>query len=203
MQNNYQNHSVRSPYQPHPVQQMYERSMDMQDSSNPVRQMLQKLCQTRYSLSASFSPDLTTMSALKTSGLVAVKCDLSLDGKLVGIGHGSTVISKFNRGLDRALYSCLNGALMSAINSACKTLDVIRLEGIETQPVSVVSPKLGEAYRTPKGEEAEPATEKQKAYLRELILLNCEDDTERQEYINQLGELTKKEASEQIQALAK
>ena len=136
------------------------------------------------------------MSALnKTPGLVAVKCELSLDGRPIGLGHGSTAISRLNKGIDRALYSCLNGALMSAINSACKSLDIIRLEGSQEQ--------LGEAYKAVRGEESQPATDKQKSYLRELILLNAEDDTDRQQRINQISELTKEEASQQIQMLAR
>ena len=195
MNTNYKTHPIRSPFQQHPVKVAHERAMNMQDAENPVRQMLQKLCQPRYSLSATFSPDTIAMATLKTPGLVAVKCDLSLDGKPIGIGHGTTVISRINKGLDRALYGCLNGSLMSAINSGCKTLDVMRLEGLQEQ--------LGEAYRAIVSEEAQPATEKQQSYLRELILLNVEDDTERQNMINQLCELTKREASEQIQMLAR
>ena len=135
------------------------------------------------------------MSALnKTPGLIAVKCELSMEGRPLGIGHGSTAVSRLNKGLDRALYSCLNGSLMSAINSACKSLDVIRLEGTQEQ--------LGEAYRAPQGEENQQITDKQQAYLRELILATCEDDTDRQERINALSELTKEEASAQIKMLA-
>src|SRR5438132_3115 len=104
MNTNYKNRSVRSPFQPHPVKQMQARTMDTQDAENPIRQMLQKLCQSRYSLSATFSPDTITMATLKTPGLVAVKCELSMDGKPLGLGHGSTVISRLNKGLDRALY---------------------------------------------------------------------------------------------------
>ena len=196
MQTQYKNRAVRSPYQPHPVKQAQEKVLNMNDEQNPVRQILAKLCQTQYALSATFSPDTGIMSVLKTPGLIAVKCELSLQGKgLVGIGHGSTAISKLNKGLDRALYSCLNGALMSAINSACKSLDVIRLEGGQGQ--------LGEAYKAVRGEETQPATDKQKSYLRELILLNAEDDTDRQQRINQISELTKEEASQQIQMLAR
>ena len=117
-----------------------------------------------------------------------------MDGRPLGIGHGSTAVSRLNKGLDRALYSCLNGSLMSAINSACKSLDVIRLEGTQEQ--------LGEAYRAPQGEENQQITDKQQAYLRELILATCEDDTDRQERINALSELTKEEASAQIKMLA-
>ena len=196
MQTQYKNRAVRSPFQPHPVKQAQEKVLNMNDEQNPVRQILAKLCQTQYALSATFSPDTGIMSVLKTPGLIAVKCELSLQGKgLVGIGHGSTAISKLNKGLDRALYSCLNGALMSAINSACKSLDVIRLEGGQGQ--------LGEAYKAVRGEETQPATDKQKSYLRELILLNAEDDTDRQQRINQISELTKEEASQQIQMLAR
>ena len=196
MQTQYKNRAVRSPFQPHPVKQEQEKVLNMNDEQNPVRQILAKLCQTQYALSATFSPDTGIMSVLKTPGLIAVKCELSLQGKgLVGIGHGSTAISKLNKGLDRALYSCLNGALMSAINSACKSLDVIRLEGGQGQ--------LGEAYKAVRGEETQPATDKQKSYLRELILLNAEDDTDRQQRINQISELTKEEASQQIQMLAR
>ena len=196
MQTQYKTRAVRSPFQPHPVKQAQEKVLNMNDEQNPVRQILAKLCQTQYALSATFSPDTGIMSVLKTPGLIAVKCELSLQGKgLVGIGHGSTAISKLNKGLDRALYSCLNGALMSAINSACKSLDVIRLEGGQGQ--------LGEAYKAVRGEETQPATDKQKSYLRELILLNAEDDTDRQQRINQISELTKEEASQQIQMLAR
>jgi len=175
---------------------MQKKTLDTQDEGNPIRLMLQKLCQPNLNLCASFSPDIGVMSALnKTPGLIAVKCELSLEGRPLGIGHGSTAVSRLNKGLDRALYSCLNGALMSAINSACKSLDVIRLEGTQEQ--------LGEAYRAPQGQEAQLASDKQKSYLRELILVNCEDDTDRQERINQLDTLTKQEASEQIQMMAR
>ena len=71
----------------------------------------------------------------------------------------------------------------------------MRLEGTQEQ--------LGEAYRATRGEESQPATDKQKSYLRELILLQSEDDTDRQQRINQISELTKEEASQQIQMLAR
>ena len=197
MNTNYKARPVRSPFQPRqsrPVKQAQERSLNMQDEQNPVRLILARLCQARYVLSAGFSVDTTTMATVKTPGFLAVRCELSMGGKILGVGHGATAISKINKSLDRALFGCLNGALMSSINSACKSLDVLRLEGEQEQ--------LGEAYRAIQGEESQPATDKQRAYLRELILLSCEDDTDRQERINALSELTKEEASAQIKMLA-
>src|SRR3989344_421286 len=156
MQTNYKPRAVRSPFQQHPVKRMQEKGMDTQDEQNPIRQMLQKLCQAQYVLSAGFSVDTGAMAVLKTPGILVVKCELSLEGKgPIGVGHGSTVISRLNKGLERALFGCLNGALMSSINVACKSLDAIRLEGSQEQ--------LGEAYRTPQGQEAQLASDKQKS----------------------------------------
>ena len=175
--------------------------MDTQDEQNPIRQMLQKLCQAQYVLSAGFSVDTGAMAVLKTPGILVVKCELSLEGKgPIGVGHGSTVISRLNKGLERALFGCLNGALMSSINVACKSLDAIRLEG--SQESSTKSAALGEAYRAPQGEESQPATDKQKAYLRQLLSLNIEDSGEREKLEAQVDELTKDEASHAIKAYA-
>src|SRR3989344_8906718 len=126
MQTQYKSRPVRSPFQPrqsHPVKAAQERSLNMNDEQNPVRQILAKLCQARYVLSAGFSVDTTTMATVKTPGFLAVRCELSMDGRPIGIGHGSTALSRLNKRLDRALFSCFNGSLMSAIFSACKSLD--------------------------------------------------------------------------------
>lgn len=190
---------VRSPYhpkRPHPVQQMRQRAMDTRDTSNPIRMILEKLCRSRYNLSATFSPDLGFMSQIKTEGFVAVKCELTMAGHgVIGIGHGSTAISRLNKGLDRALFGCLNGALMSAINNACKSLDVIRLEGPEA---------VGEAYRLKDAAEAsESATPKQIEYLRQLISVNIEDERERESKLSEVEHLSKREASDAIAAFAR
>ena len=194
MQTQYKSRPVRSPFQPrqsHPVKQAQERSLDMSNEQNPVRLILAKLCQAQYNLCATFSPDLGTMAALKTPGLVAVKCELSLDGKPIGLGHGSTAISRLNKGLDRALFGCLNGALMSAINVSCKSLDVMRLGDAQ---------ELGEAYKADSGEST-PATLRQLEYLKQLLQVNA-DEQVRDKWMPNLDTLTKSEASELIQQYA-
>lgn len=197
MNTNYKNRAVRSPYQPHPVHLMQEKSMDTLDEGNPIRQMLQRLCQPRLSLYATFSPDLGTMSALKTPGLVAVKCELSLqDGKPLGIGHGSTAISRLNKGLDRALYGCINGALMSAINAGCKTLDVIRLEDAYMQGAKSTEPV--EAHRDSEG--GEGITAKQKGLLTSLIFQQVGDEDERERRLQEVESCSRTDASELIKS---
>ena len=195
MNTNYKARPVRSPFQPRqsrPVKQAQERSLNMQDEQNPVRLILARLCQARYVLSAGFSVDTTTMATVKTPGFLAVRCELSMGGKILGVGHGATAISKINKSLDRALFGCLNGALMSSINSACKSLDVLRLEGAQEQ--------LGEAYRADSGEST-PVTLRQLEYLKQLLQINAPDEV-RDKLMPNLDTLTKSEASELIQQYA-
>src|SRR3989344_5748209 len=128
--------SVRSPIQPpHSAQPARRKAQDTQEEEHPIREALRSLCGT-YELSATFSEDTGALSTVKTPGLIAVRCVLSKDGRPIGIGHGSTVVSRINRPSERTVFSVLNGSLMSAINSACTTLDVLRLEGADEQMAS-------------------------------------------------------------------
>lgn len=84
---------------------------------------------------------------------------------------------------------------MSAVNSACKTLDVLRLD---TEDANAESDKTAMYRGTYGPRETELATDKQKNYLRELINLNCEE-ADREHWESQIDDLTKEEASEAIQ----
>lgn len=170
--------------------------MDMQNENHPMRQQVRKLCGT-YNLSATFSEDSSSLELLKTPGLIAIKCILSKDGKAVGVGHGSSVISRINKGIERSIFGCLNGSLMSAINSACKTLDAMRLEAADNGE----SATLGEAYRARYGEQSQPASEKQREYLKHLLSTH-EDENVREQWLANLDTLTKEEASSAISRFA-
>lgn len=197
------NRPVRSPIQvqTHPAELARQRAQDTQREEHPMRERVRRLCGT-YNLSATFSEDTATISTLKTPGLIAVQCVLSKDGQPIGIGHGSTIISRINRGTERATFSCLNGALTSAINSACKTLDVLRLEASDEQAASDKTEMYRDRYEPRETSTSTSATDKQKNYLRELISLNC-DEAECERWASQIDDLTKEEASEAIQRFAK
>lgn len=194
----YKSRSVRSPFQTrkHPAQQMREQAMDTQNENHPMRQQVRKLCGT-YNLSATFSEDSSSLELLETPGLIAIKCVLSKDGKPVGVGHGSSVISRINKGIERSIFGCLNGSLMSAINSACKTLDALRLEAADNGE----SAALGEAYRARDGEQSQPATEKQRDYLKQLLSTH-ENQEVADHWMANLDTLTKEEASAAISRFA-
>ena len=65
------------------------------------------------------------------------------------------------------------------------------------------SPKgLGEAYRAKPEESSDLASDKQKAYLRQLISLNC-SESDGEDLMSQIEDFTKEEASGLIQRFAK
>jgi hypothetical protein len=161
-----------------------EKTLDTQSESHPIRQEVRKLCGT-YNLSATFSEDTGTLSTLKTPGLIAVQCILSKDGRPVGIGHGSSIISRINSGIERSIFSCINGSLMSAANSAC-SLDILRLENV---------------YESAGIERDDSITDRQKSYLLELVHTNLTDEEEKSRWESQVDGLTKGEASEAIKSL--
>jgi len=83
---------------------------------------------------------------------------------------------------------------MSAINSACKTLDVLRLEVNDDQAATDKSAM----YR----EYSEPATEKQKNYARQLLSMNVENEADAEQIASTLDDMTKDEISGLIQRFA-
>lgn len=116
------------------------------------------------------------------------------DGKPLGIGHGSTAISRLNKGLDRALYGCINGALMSAINAGCKTLDVIRLEDAYRQDAKSVVPV--ETRRKVEG--GEGITDKQKELITSLLYQRVGNEEDRSRQLQEVESCSKDDASEMI-----
>lgn len=200
-QTTYQNRPVRSPVQLHPAEVARNRALDTQNEEHPSRRSVRRLCGT-YNLSATFSEDTGTLSTLKTPGLIAVQCVLSKDGQNVGIGHGSTVISRINRGSERTIFSCFNGALMSAINSACKTLDVLRLEASDEQAVTDKTDMYREAYAPRESSGDAPISPRQKQYLLQLASINL-DEGDGEQFAAGIDSMTRQEASEAIQRFAK
>lgn len=190
------NRPVRSPVQLHPAELARQKAMDTQNPDHPIRREIRRLCET-LSLSATFSEDTGTLSALKTPGLIAVKCVLSLDGSPLGVGHGTAILTRINKSIERTAFTCLNAAFLSAANSACKVMDSHRLDAYDR-----TTPKnSGEAYRAKPEESSNLASDKQKAYLKQLISLNCEQ-SDAEQWMSQIESLTKEEASQAIQQFA-
>ena len=195
--NNYNSRAVRSPFQPHPAQVMREKALDTQDAEHPMRKALRKFCAETINLSVTFSEDAGALSTLKVPGLIAIKCVVSKDGKAIGIGHGSSILTRLNRSQDRIIAYCVNGALMSAMNSACKVLDAMRANTEERHPAG--STGSSDAYPARESNSFEMATPRQLEYLKQLVEINC-TESEQEKWAQQLEQLTKDDASQAIES---
>ena len=170
----------------------------MRREEHPAREMIQKLTGS-YTLTAIVEEDKATLNTMKhVDGLISFLCTLSKEGRVISQGRGSSVLSPNNRFVTRSINLAFNSSLADAVIRA-KVLDTFRTNAEELG----ASVALGEAYRAPQGEESQPATDKQKAYLRQLLSLNVEDGGEREKLEAQVDELTKDEASHAIKAYAR
>ncbi|MGD0328452.1 MAG: hypothetical protein ABSB00_01920 [Minisyncoccia bacterium] len=180
--------SVVSPFQlkpQHPIELMRAKVYDLQDKENPIRSEIDK-CLGTHTIKAVVEEDLQTLNLMGVDGLVSFLCTMTKDGRVLSQGRGSAMIGPTNKFFGRAIACAFNSALADAAIRASKVLDLIRdKSGAE------------ESY----GDSAsEPATEKQLEYLRQLIQVKVTDDSQRRQWEEQLGELTKDAASAAIQS---
>lgn len=160
----------------------------MRGEEHPAREAIQQ-CLGNHTLTAVIEEDMTTLATMKhIDGLVAFLCTLTKDGKVISQGHGSVVLGPNNRFIQRAIASAFNSALADAVIRATKVLDTFRGKTEGEDSYNDVS---------------EPATEKQRDYLRQLIYTNVDNDDERERWESQLTELTKSEASKAIENFKK
>src|SRR3989344_4930531 len=161
-----------------PLQLARGRSFQVHREEHPAREMIKKLSGV-YNLTATIEEDAQTLTAMKhVDGLISFLCTLTLteEGRVISQGRGSSVLSPNNRFITRSINLAFNSSLADAVIRATKVLDTFRTNAEELG----ASVALGEAYRAPQGEESQPATDKQKAYLRQLLSLNVEDGGERE-----------------------
>lgn len=160
------------------------------EAQDPVRELVQK-CSGTYNLVAVVEEDVQTLTAMKhVEGLVAFMCTLLKDDRVIAQGRGTSVYNP--RFISRAVHSAFNSAISDSVIRATRVLDTVRTNTGESG--------IGEAYRAKESEASDPATDKQREYLRQLIQINVEDDTERERRESQLSELTKQEASRMIES---
>lgn len=155
---------------------------------HPIKAEIKKNIGT-FTFTATFEEDREAIEAFKNEGLIAYRCILStLDGRTLGIGHGLNVLSQENRYLSKSVKWAHSGALIAAVTNAVKFPD---LSGNPTQDFGLNGNDLASTFM---------ATDKQKSYLKELIMGLPEED-EREELLSNLDSMSKEDASELIQQL--
>lgn len=172
-------------------------AFDVSDDRHPVQQEIDK-CLGQYSLTATFTKDNDTLQRFKhVPGIIAFNCELRKGSEVIGYGHGTSVISKMSRYVEKSVHMALNSSLIEAVVKATKILDVL-VPSANPQSAGVSVP-VSAIYDTKEVQGFEPATDKQKGYLMELISgLPMEEQNRWQ---GQLASFSKSDASEAIQSL--
>ncbi len=173
-----------------PIQMVKSKTDFRANKKHPVREEIDKSIGT-FNLTATVAEDAQTLAEMNIEGLVAFICTLKKDGRIIAQGRGSTVINPANRYISRAVHSAFNSSLSDAVIRATKVLDTVH-----PNP----SASTAEYSKAKDADVFEPATDKQRHYLAELIALNVQDENERERRQSQLGELTKQEASRLIES---
>lgn len=127
-------------------------------------------------------------------GFIAYLCTLKKDSEILSIGRGSVIINKWNKWVEKGIRSAFTGAVVDAVVRATRTLDALYLKANDRSNPGYVNEETNEIDYTP-----ELASERQKAYLKQLIGVNVQDEEERNQCWSELDQLTKDEASEKIQ----
>jgi len=198
----YKKGAVKSPYQSKPF---YAQGVDTQEEGTPIREAIQKNSRDLV-FQAKIREDVETVKALQVPGLIAFICHLYKDGKVIAIGRGSAVLGSGNRYAHKVLSSAANGSVVDAVCRGSRYLEALsqdtaleeKFPATSTIPRKEKEPEYVRAIsRSAENEDA--ATDKQKAFLSRLYSIKL-DSSERELRLSQLGELTRREASEQIQA---
>lgn len=179
--------TVTAHRRPHPIDDIRRKAYSAQ--TEPVRDAVQE-CIGRYQLVAIVEEDVATLAAMAhVNGLVAFICTLvNADGKVIAQGRGNAVLNANNKFIQRTVGCAFNSSLTDAAIRATKVLDLLRVmaDGVE------------EEYVVREADNSKPATDKQRAYLYQLVQANVHDEDGRSHWEDRIGELTKSEASAAI-----
>src|SRR3989344_6564131 len=166
--------SVISPFQ------VKKPGFNISDKEHPVQSEIRKNVGT-ITLTVEFTEDKQTLESFRhIPGLIAFTCAIKKGSELIGIGHGTSVVSRINKYLERTVRSAFTASLIDAVIRSTKILDVIYLNNNQQNSSDI-----------------EPATDKQLKYLSELLQSTGASEKE----CKQINNLSKDEASERINFL--
>ena len=181
--------AVVSPFQlkkqTHPIELMRAKVYDLQDKENPIRAEIEK-CIGTHTIKAIIEEDLQTLNTMGVEGLVSFLCTMTKDGRVLSQGRGSAMIGPTNRFFQRSIACAFNSALADAAIRATKVLDQLRDKSGMSE----------ESY------ESEPATERQKSFLTELVQKKVRDESTVGWWMENIAVMTKDRASAAIQELS-
>lgn len=185
MQTNYK--PQISPYQ-------FKRRMpDIQNENHPVQEFVRQNLGT-YTLTATFLEDTHTLQTLKIPGLAAFLCLLKCGDQVLAEGRSMTIISGMNKFYERSLIYAKGQALTDSVAKGSRVLEMLPIG--EAKPKQSAKTTFPNIYK--EKESSGDITEKQKNYLLQLL----RDNEASEQEIEEVYQLSKKEAAEKIGLLA-
>lgn len=188
-------------------------TIDVRSEKHPVREEIKKFCETAYDIKVSFQEDAQTLNYFPhIPGLIAILCTLTSNGQIISFGRSCAVFDRINKYVERTISTVINGSFLSACNNATKVFGALRIREEKEQNIAslnknkIMPTKTAIASFEPRGysspEDSDNGiTEKQKAYLLQLVLA-IDNPEDREKHLAQLDSgLSRYDASELISNL--
>ncbi len=148
----------------------------------------------RITISAEVLEDSDTICELQVPNIVAFLCKISVNGRVIAIGRGSSIITPQFKVIERVVGSACSSALIDGFVRSARSIESLNLA---TRLPNSQPPELKAKYEEP---ETTPATDKQLNFLRQLINTRIVDEDEREAKLSALENVSKDDASDMIQS---
>ena len=162
--------------------------------NNVVQDEIKKNVKT-FNFSVEITEDKEALRAFENLPVVAFKAILRKDSSILGFGYGMTIINETNKYFTKQIAFAANSSWIDSVVKASKLIDILPVN-FNNQQESKESPDS--YYKIEQTNNFQPASEKQKNYLLQLLK---ENQASKQE-IEEVYTLSKKEAGEKIGLLA-
>lgn len=180
--------SVVSPYQI-----MKKQTSDTSRDEHPARKEIERVV-GKYQLTAEVTEDKQTLATLgHIPGLIAFICNIKRDGELIGTGRGSAVLNGMQKFIARTVHFAFNSSVLNAVAQSTKAID------------SMANPNVNELGIEDTGDSVvtEGITDKQRSYLTTLVQKNVHDESTLTWWMNEIGTMDTRQASEAIKSFVK
>lgn len=131
-------------------------------------------CLGSYDFSMEVTEDIEMLALLNNSFIIALKCIIKQDGKVLGIGRANSVLSPKNKFIKNAVLYCFNASLIDAVSKTVKLLSHLPSKR-EEKDIGVRNDNDNLKY----------ASQKQKVFLGRLVDQKC-NGSDKKEYKNKL-----------------
>lgn len=173
---------------------MRQKAADTQDKEHPARKEIRRVLGI-YQLTAEVTEDKQTLDTLgHIPGLIAFICNIKRDGELIGTGRGSAVLNGMQKFIARTVHFAFNSSVLNAVAQSTKAIDSMANPNVNE--LGIEEPVQDDVIR-------EKISDKQRSFLTTLVRKNVHDESTLTWWMNQIGEMNSRQASEAIKSFVK